>query len=325
MTACESFLESVMLFDSVNAKNLNLGDVNLGEILSDKPYWVHFSINNSNACKWLKDKSGIAPQLVESMIAKKSRPRVVLEPDSLVLILRVADVLRSDKLDELRSLRIYFDGNRIISTSLFPLPFINERIKAWKSKADINQPVKVFMDLISHSILSLDPILGSLHDRMDILERRILDCVSDPEDKDISTLALNALDLRRFLAPQREAFSQLCNIDLPSFTKANKKQFKESLEKIHRYLEELEVIRDRTRIIREQRNSHLAEQANQRLYLFSVAAFIFLPLSFLTGLLGVNLGGIPGADSPLGFVGFCGLLAVLLIAMILAFRRYRWL
>jgi zinc transporter len=48
--------------------------------------------------------------------------------------------------------------------------------------------------------------------------------------------------------------------------------------------------------------SLMAEQTNQRMFLLSIVAAIFLPLSFVTGLLGINVGGIPGTDYPGAFL-----------------------
>ena len=56
-----------------------------------------------------------------------------------------------------------------------------------------------------------------------------------------------------------------------------------------------------------------------------MAAAIFLPLSFLTGLLGVNLGGIPGAESSWGFAAVVGIVVVVLAVQLWFLRRRRWL
>ena len=68
----------------------------------------------------------------------------------------------------------------------------------------------------------------------------------------------------------------------------------------------------------------MSEQLNQRTYVLSVVAAIFLPLGFLTGLLGINVGGIPGADSPLGFVVFSGILILIVGVQLWYFIRKGW-
>ena len=77
-------------------------------------------------------------------------------------------------------------------------------------------------------------------------------------------------------------------------------------------------------VIQEELLSQLSEQLNQRTYVLSVVAAIFLPLGFLTGLLGINVGGIPGAESPYGFVVFTLLLLVIVGIQLWYFIRKRW-
>ena len=61
------------------------------------------------------------------------------------------------------------------------------------------------------------------------------------------------------------------------------------------------------------------------MYILSVVAAIFLPLSFVTGLWGMNIGGLPGADNPLGFIEFLALMLVLVTVLIWFFKRKKWL
>ena len=68
-----------------------------------------------------------------------------------------------------------------------------------------------------------------------------------------------------------------------------------------------------------------SEKLNQRMFLLSVVTVVFLPLGFLTGLFGINVGGIPGADSPLGFAAFCLGTGAVAAGIVLVFKRNRWL
>ena len=64
---------------------------------------------------------------------------------------------------------------------------------------------------------------------------------------------------------------------------------------------------------------------NARMYVLSVVAVVFLPLGFLTGLVGVNLGGIPGIENSQGFIIFIGVLMVVVIMQVLVFRWKKWM
>ena len=60
-------------------------------------------------------------------------------------------------------------------------------------------------------------------------------------------------------------------------------------------------------------------------YMLTVVAGIFLPLGFLTGLLGINVGGMPGVDDPRAFWEVVFLCAAVLAGLLILFRRLRWL
>jgi len=68
-----------------------------------------------------------------------------------------------------------------------------------------------------------------------------------------------------------------------------------------------------------------SEKTERRIYTLTVLAAIFMPLSFVTGLLGVNLAGIPEATDPLAFLALCGLLSVIVLVQLLILRLKGWL
>jgi zinc transporter len=90
-------------------------------------------------------------------------------------------------------------------------------------------------------------------------------------------------------------------------------------------MEDLDAVRERAAVSQEELLSRLSEQLNQRMYVLSIVAAVFLPLGFLTGLLGINVGGIPGADNAQAFWIFSGLLLIAVVIQLLVFRWKKWL
>ena len=91
-----------------------------------------------------------------------------------------------------------------------------------------------------------------------------------------------------------------------------------------KYIEDLDSARERAAVTQEELSSRLSEQMDKRMYLLSVVAVIFLPLTFLTGLLGINVEGIPGAKHEWAFFIVCSVLVGFLILMFSFFRHKRW-
>ena len=92
-----------------------------------------------------------------------------------------------------------------------------------------------------------------------------------------------------------------------------------------RLIESLDATKDRAAVIHEELVSQMSEQLNQRMYVLSIVSVVFMPLGFLTGLLGVNVAGIPGADYPQAFAWFGGGLLLLTISQVLVFKRFKWM
>ena len=92
-----------------------------------------------------------------------------------------------------------------------------------------------------------------------------------------------------------------------------------------RYLEDLDLARERAIVLQEELMNELAQLQNTRMYVLSVVAAIFLPLTFVTGLLGMNVGGLPGLDSPKGFLVALIVMVLTSAAMLIYFRFRKWL
>ena len=90
-----------------------------------------------------------------------------------------------------------------------------------------------------------------------------------------------------------------------------------------RHLENLDSFRERAQILSDELGHFHAGKMNQNMYILSLIAAIFLPLTFLPSLLGVNIGGIPGADYGSAFALFCGLLFAIMLIQIWIFRRLK--
>jgi len=109
------------------------------------------------------------------------------------------------------------------------------------------------------------------------------------------------------------------------FKQAQRSVFRELAERVTRFVEDLDAVRERALVTQEEIASRLAEQMNARMYVLSLVAGVFLPLGLLTGLLGINVGGMPGEHSPLAFWIVCLILVATGAGLVWGLRRLRWL
>jgi zinc transporter len=130
-----------------------------------------------------------------------------------------------------------------------------------------------------------------------------------------------AIVLRRYMVPQRDALTTLEIEDLGWLGDRDRSRIREAADRVTRLGEELDAIRDRAQIVHDQIMDRRAEAMNRNMLVLSVVAAIFLPLGLITGLLGINVGGIPGEAWPWAFWVVCGLLVGIAAGQVLVFRR----
>ena len=112
---------------------------------------------------------------------------------------------------------------------------------------------------------------------------------------------------------------------IPGLKDIEKMQLRESAERTARYVEDLDAARDRATITQEELNNRLAERMSKTMYILSLVAAIFLPLGLLTGLLGINVGGIPGAEWKSAFIVVCIVLVGIAFFEYWIFKWKQWL
>jgi zinc transporter len=164
-----------------------------------------------------------------------------------------------------------------------------------------------------------------LEEQLSDLELDLLTQPGSEMRQAVRNLRRQTVTLRRYFAPQRDAFNQMLSERLSWFTTEMKLELREISDQLLRHIEDLDIIRERAAMAQEELASQQGEQLNQRMYVLSIISAVFLPLGFLTGLLGINVGGIPGADNDYAFLIFLLLLGLLVGGLLILFRRWSWL
>ena len=171
----------------------------------------------------------------------------------------------------------------------------------------------------------MNPVLTALNEDTDDVEEQIMENPNYNDRETIVTIRKQAIVFRRYILPQRAVIQNLINSELHWLDKANKRHIKETYNDIQRYIEDLDTIRERSQIIKDELTNSLSARINKNLYVLSLIAATFLPLGFLTGLLGVNVGGIPGANNDKAFWIFTFSLIMLVSLQIWLFRKFKWI
>jgi zinc transporter len=288
--------------------------------------WLHWDRSHPQTQTWLRTASGLSQFVCDLMLEENTRPRLLALPENeLLLFLRGVNLNPGAEPEDMVSVRIFAAAQRVISLRLRSLRATDELItslnegKGPKSASELLLYLAQFLtDKVQAVVSELTELVDDMEERIDADERYM------PEHGNMVHIRRRAAGLRRFLAPQREIYAQLTRSKMPWFLEDDADYWNELNNSLTRYLEELELTRERVGLVLEAEDRRLSERMNRTMYRFGIITGIFLPMSFLTGLLGINVGGIPGAENPYGFLFACLLMLVVAIGQMWLFKRLRW-
>lgn len=301
--------------------NLEIAD----EIKSVNLAWIHLDAEHQKTKQWLEQECKYLDSIIiNGLLAEETRPRIEQINDGIFLILRCVNLNNNSDPEDMVSIRMWIDPHRIITVQKRNIKSINNIEKLILSGAIPKTSGDFLCLLLSNVFKEMEPILASLDEVMDDVEEELIDNPNIDLRSKLLKIRKQAISFRRYLIPQRDALSVLRNINLSWNNDLQKRTLQESHNHMLRYVEDLDAVRERSQIVKDELTNLLSDKLNKNMYILSVIAAIFLPLGFLTGLLGVNLGGIPGVEDSYAFYIFSGILTILVVVQIFLFKKWKW-
>ncbi|MEE2524862.1 zinc transporter ZntB [Hyphobacterium sp. HN65] len=283
--------------------------------------WTHFDLHSEGMLDWLSAE--IDPVVALSLTRQDTRPSVHDHENGLVIVLRGVNLNPESDPEDMVSIRIWVQKDRIISTRmrrLMAIVAMRERIESGKAPAS---PADFIATLAAGLTERMFPVVTELSDHIDDLEEQSISRASGLRTE-LADIRRSTIALRRYISPQRDALARLATDPGDWLGRKAQLRLREIADQVTRLVEELDSIRDRCGILNDQLADRRAEEMNTNMMVLSVVAAIFLPLGFLTGLLGINVGGMPGADNPIAFYIVCGLCAAIGGGLTWYFRKKGW-
>jgi zinc transporter len=286
--------------------------------------WLHLQGRDEHDLAFIKTQADIPDVAAGALAATETRPRCDRIDDGAILNLRGPGELDPADSDRLVSIRFWVTRTRVITLSRRPITALAEVIGKMEAGKvhDSGDLVAAFAWAIS---TQLDPEVSALGDRLDDVESDLEPNFLYRLRRDITEVRSAAISFRRFVAPDRDALRTLAGLDFDWLAEDDRLHIIEAADRFARMAEELEAVRERAALLHEQITDLRAEQTDQRALYISVVAFIFLPLTFVTGLLGMNVEGIPYAHSHWSFWGVVIFCVVVGISVLAWFRWRNWL
>lgn len=293
---------------------------------SDKPMWIHIDYKDEENQEWLKEM-GLDERVIENLVDEDTSPRYFPRKKGLLVVMRGVNTQKSADIDDMTALHMWIEEKRILTLSHRSIPAVKKiRSLLKKGTGPLTAP-DIFIALTKILTEHIETTITKIGDEADELEEEII----NPESfrnkelrEKLSQLRHKIVGLRRYIIPQRDVAKVLRSVSHPVLNDENTNQLREIYLDLSKAVEDLNSARDHSNVTQEELDSRTNINLQQTMYVMSIVIVIFTPLTFITGLLGANIGGIPFSEDSHGFIAISLFLFFIAILQLSFLKKMRW-
>lgn len=286
--------------------------------------WVHIQANDTVARNWLETQAGLDELTAVAMLTEETRPRVSMVDDCLLVILYGINAEPAADPDDMISIRLWIEPHRVISVRGRSTGTFQNIADDLRSGVSEPRPGAILAEVAAAVTARMGVTLVDLEEQIDILESKLLATNDNQVRSDLTKLRRQVITIRRYLAPQRDVLNRLSHERVTWLTEDDRAHLHETADQLFRYVEDLDLIRERMIVTENELTAQNSDRLNRSMYRLALVTVIFLPLTFVTGLLGINVAGIPSAGHEQAFLIVCLLMVVLFVAELIVLRLLQW-
>jgi zinc transporter len=292
------------------------------ELKNEGLTWVHLDANNKKTQSWIKKEINYLDHLIiDALTAEETRPRVMEFDEGLLIILRGVNLDANSEPEDMISIRLWVDRDRIISLQRREMKAIADVRDQIEQGKLIKSSGEFLYNLIYQILAVTSPFLYALGDKLDLLEEKIASTHNVAFRENVLQIRTRAAIFKRYLAPQREAIAKLRICDYDWISDWTKRHFQENLDQTIMMIEEIDEVRDRAIILNDELFNVLTEKMNKTMYILSLIASLFIPLTFFTSIFSVNIAGLPGLKDDSAFMWMVFTTAVIALFQLILFKK----
>jgi zinc transporter len=284
--------------------------------------WLHFDLTDASAKAWMRTHLALADEFFDALEQDSRSTRIEDAQDNLVAV--VNDVAYDFSFDpsEIATLWMHVGRQAAVSARAHPLRSIDRLRASVKQGARFGSSVDLLIHLMKDQGDVLISIVREATLKVDSIEDSLLRGRPKHQRTELGKLRRVLVRLQRLLAPEPAALFRLLRQPPPWIVERDLDEMRQATEEFSLVLRDLAALQERIKLLQEEIAAQVSEQTNRNLFMLTMVTVLALPINITTGFFGMNVGGIPFAEYPFGFVT-----VVLLVAMFTsvagwwAFRR----
>jgi len=287
--------------------------------------WLHFNLTDRRAREWLSEEAHLPDAAVEALLDDDPHVHVQMLADGFVAVLRDLHHEREGDEAGFGTFVVYVDPKRMISGRWHALHTLDQLRRELGKGADqpSPSPLALFEHLLECLAETFSAVVSKLFDRVEAAEDSILAGRYRDQGTELRKVRWLLSRLRREARADRSALARL-PAQLPHACGAEAaRSLAAVIERFGGVSQDLELVEERARLMQEEIAGHLGKATNRTLYMLSIVTAALLPITLITGVFGMNVGGLPWLEHPHGFAHVMLLMSVMVLIALALIRHGR--
>ena len=292
--------------------------------------WINVTgLHDTSLIRQFGEMLSIHPLVQEDILNTNQRPKCEDHGSYLFMVLKMLHPPQKDQITSVEEqVSMILCPNLLITFQEVEgdvFDTIRKRIRTGSGRIRTQGPDYLAYALIDSIVDNYFAILEGFDDRIELLQQRVLVDPSPQTLQDIHNLKRALVAVRRPLWPLREAVSILQKCDNPLISSALAPYLHDVYEHTFQVLDTLESLREMIASALESYMSSVSNRMNEIMKVLTIISTIFIPLTFIAGIYGMNFENMPELTWRSGYAATLGVMALIAIGMLFFFRRKSWL
>lgn len=286
--------------------------------------WLHFNLSHAGALPWLRAHGGLGDSFFEALSDGSRSARIERDGDFLFAVINDVTFDFTFDASDVATLWVAVDAHRVISARRHPLRSIDRLRTAVKRGEALDSSVALLDHLLRDQADELQRIVRQAAERLDDIEDDVLAGLHERHGAELARLRRLMVRLQRLLAPEPSALMRTLANPPGWVSEHDLQHLHQASEEFALVLRDIGSLQERIKLMQDESATRVAEENNRSLFTLTMVTVLALPINLISGLMGMNVGGIPFGDHAHGFWTMLSLILGLTLAIAaIALRRLR--
>lgn len=263
--------------------------------------WLHFNLAHTATQPWLRRQEVLPEEFFDTLRDGSHSTRIERAGQSLIAVINDVHFDFSFEASDIATLWICVSEHLVVTARQQPLRAVDTLRTAIKRGESPRSSTELLERLMRAQADTLVGIERGVTERIDAIEDDLLVGRLDPKRAKLGVLRRLLVRLQRLLAPEPAALFRLLQRPPDWMAEGDVEELRQATEEFSVVLRDMTALQERIKLLQEEIAAQVNEENNRSLFVLTIVTVLALPINIIAGLLGMNVGGVPLADSPHGF------------------------